>query len=181
MSHLPGLILWYCIYLPINKRTPKYNVTHPKSNLIIIALYTLIVNLMMGDLSFEYNLMRLFLGRYSILEVQPRAELKRKRKNNTGCQRKSQNGKQLSCFSNGRCDQKVFLHLWHLFRIYYPFTWNSNLHNVLFHSIIKQVCIDIFEEINSLLPEARQFGWIRNSTPQWNSNPGPWNKAPSRQ
>ena len=38
-----------------------------------------------------------------------------------------------------------------------------------------------FEEINSLLSEARLFGWLMNSTLQWDSNPGPWNKAPSRQ
>ncbi len=39
----------------------------------------------------------------------------------------------------------------------------------------------LFDEINSLLSEARLFGWLMNSTPQWDSNPGPWNKALSRQ
>ncbi len=39
----------------------------------------------------------------------------------------------------------------------------------------------IFGEVNSLLLEARLFGWLMTGTPQWDSNPGPWNKAPSRQ
>ncbi len=42
-------------YLPINKRMPKYNLIPKVTS--YIASYTLIVHLMMGNLSFEYNLM----------------------------------------------------------------------------------------------------------------------------
>ena len=57
--------------------------------------------------------------------------------------------------------------------------WKDSDTPVLYYGCAKVLIL--FEEINSLLSEARLFGWLMNSTLQWDSNPGPWNKAPSRQ